>query len=84
MGQAIPESEAEGKLFAVPEGSDLYYIKLVGIGPNALAEKNGSAADVVDGVQGYYFVAPTDEIEEQLVSIVKRCFDARRQQKESS
>ena len=81
MGQAIPENEVVGKLLAVEDGNDLYYIKLVGIGPQALAAKNGSAADVVDEVPGYYFVAPTDDIETQIIAIVKSCFADRRKQK---
>lgn len=84
MGQVIPENEAANKLFSVPDGHDLYYVKLVGIGPNALARHNGSAAKVIDEVQGHYFVAPPDQIEEQLIAIVRRCFANRRQQLEGT
>jgi len=81
MDRVIPESELTGEV-SVPEGCDLYYVKLVGIGPNALSAKGGVAADVVGSVQGYYFIAPTDEIEDRLVQIVRRCFANRRSQKQ--
>jgi hypothetical protein len=62
---------------------DLYYIKLVGIGPNALAAKNGNADEVIKDIPGHYFRAPIDDIEQQLIDIIKRCFADRRQQMEN-
>lgn len=80
MDLVIPEEEAQDKQLVVPDDHDLYYVKLVGLGPNALAQEEGIASRVVDGVQGYYFLGPINVIEEQLVTIVRRCFADRRKQ----
>lgn len=83
MSNVIPEASISEKV-VVPDGSDLFYFKLVGIGPKTLEINEGSAAKIVATVGGYFIVAPRAEIQQAIVDIVSRAFAQRKTQMEDN
>ncbi len=79
----IPEDELTGVELMPPQGCDLYYIKLVGIGPQALEQNKNVPSNLLGQTKGFYLVAPTVEIETSLISIIQRAFAERRMQMEA-
>lgn len=78
----IPEDELVGVELVPPKGCDLYYIKLVGIGPQALKQNQDIPSNLLSTTRGFYLVAPTTDIETSLISIIQRAFAERRMQME--
>lgn len=77
MSKVIPEGEVEGKPISVnfDEGQHLYYLKLIGVGPNTLERTNSQPLDVLKSVGGHLVVGTEAELREALHAIVDRALD---------
>ena len=76
----ILEQDILGKAISISNDNDLFYIKLVGIGPNALKEHSNKPSDVIEKVYGFYVVGSKDKIENSIIDIVHNAFEHRRKQ----
>jgi hypothetical protein len=79
----IKESDLGEKQVSVPEGHDLYYFKIVGIGPKTLSESGGLPGKIPEVVPGFFILGSRETIEADIHDIVKRAFEHRKNQMES-
>lgn len=72
----IKEDDLFDKALDVDQGNKLFYIKLVGIGPNALSEHANAPVQVVQGQPGFFLISDPNEIRQTLHEIVDRACNA--------
>ena len=75
MSKIIEESVVSDVPIAVSDGEQLYYLKLVKIGPETLEKVNNLPVNCVRQIDGHFIVGQEEELRVDLKTIIDRIID---------